>query len=36
MIIDPKQEVEAIQGLLRRHPVVGVIGEKSRDWGEFI
>ena len=29
MIIDRKQEVEAIQGLLRRHPVVGMIGARQ-------
>lgn len=29
MIIDRKQEVEAIQGLLRRHPVVGIIGARQ-------
>ena len=29
MMIDRKQEVEAIQGLLRRHPVVGVIGARQ-------
>ncbi len=29
MIIDRKQEVETIQGLLRRHPVVGMIGARQ-------
>jgi predicted AAA+ superfamily ATPase len=29
MIIDRKQEVKAIQGLLRRHPVVGMIGARQ-------
>jgi predicted AAA+ superfamily ATPase len=29
MMIDRKQEVEAIQGLLRRHPVVGMIGARQ-------
>jgi predicted AAA+ superfamily ATPase len=29
MKIDRKQEVEAIQGLLRRHPVVGMIGARQ-------
>ena len=29
MIIDRKQEVEAIQGLLQRHPVVGMIGARQ-------
>jgi len=28
-MIDRKQEVEAIQGLLRRHPVVGMIGARQ-------
>lgn len=29
MMIDRKQEVETIQGLLRRHPVVGMIGARQ-------
>jgi predicted AAA+ superfamily ATPase len=29
MMIDRKQEVEAIQGLLQRHPAVGVIGARQ-------
>jgi predicted AAA+ superfamily ATPase len=29
MLIDRKQEVETIRGLLRRHPVVGLIGARQ-------
>jgi len=29
MMIERKQEVEAIQRLLRRHPVVGMIGARQ-------